>query len=93
MVSRRKSKETERLSLRCTKREKRMMEKVAEKKGLSLTQCTIGLYRSASGELKREKNIASAVCRIQNLVNYMREHHIEDDYILEECDKIWDELS
>lgn len=93
MTAKRRNRETERLSIRCTKREKHMIEKYAEEKKLSLTQCTKELYRSGIQSLRRDKSIASAACRMQDLVNYMREHYIEDDYISEEGDKIWDELS
>lgn len=93
MAARQKAKETERLSLRCTKRDKSLIERVAKEKEMSLTQCTIDLYKNAGKSLKRDKNIASAACRIQTLVNYIRDHHIENDYILGECDKIWDELN
>lgn len=41
MVAKKQVRETERLSLRCTKSEKRMIERVAREEGLSLTQCTI----------------------------------------------------
>ncbi len=93
MAAKKQVRETERLSLRCTKSEKRMIERVAREEGLSLTQCTIKLYRNARKKQNRDKNTASAVCRMQTLVNYMRDHHIENDYIVEECDRIWDELS
>lgn len=93
MAAKQKAKETERLSMRCTRTEKRLIERVAKEKKMSLTQSTIDLYKNAGKELKRDKNIASAACRVQTLVNYIRDHHIEDDYILEECDRIWDELS
>lgn len=41
MAAKKQVRETERLSLRCTKSEKRMIERVAREEGLSLTQCTI----------------------------------------------------
>ena len=47
MAAKKQVRETERLSLRCTKSEKRMIERVAREEGLSLTQCTI-LRQSAS---------------------------------------------
>lgn len=93
MTAKRKNKETERLSIRCTKSDKRMIEKVAGEMGLSKTRCTVKLFKQANKSLERDKNIASAVCGIQDLVNYTREHHIEDDYIMEECDKIWHVLN
>lgn len=52
MTAKRRNRETERLSIRCTKREKHMMEKYAEEKKLSLTQCTKELYRSGIQSLK-----------------------------------------
>lgn len=88
-----KHRETERLSIRCTKREKRMIREAAEAAGETQTSYTLNLYRQAHREQRRDGSSASAVCRMQDLVNYPREHHIEDEYVLEECDRIWDELN
>lgn len=89
----RKKPKCERLSLRCTVPQKHMMDRVAEKRGLSRSRCTIALYEEENKRQKIEENIAAAVCDMQTLINHIKNHHMEDDFLMEECDKIWEELN
>lgn len=93
MAKKKKLLEVERLSIRCTKEEKEMIQKVARERGLSLTECTIKLYQEVVKKEERQKNIAAAVCDMQTLLNYLKDHYIENDYIAEGCNRIWEELN
>ena len=79
---------TERLSIRCTSREKKTIERHAEQLGMKLSDYVISILIPGSITRKQQHNRMDILISMQDLSAKIAEKY-QDENVQEELDKIW----
>ena len=88
-ITRKKSNnKTERLSIRCTSREKKTIERHAEQLGMKVSDYVISILIPGSITRKQQHNRMDILISMQDLSAKIAEKY-QDENLQEELDKIW----
>lgn len=88
-ITRKKSNnKTERLSIRCTSREKKTIERHAEQLGMKVSDYVISILIPGSITRKQQHNRMDILISMQDLSVKIAEKY-QDENVQEELDKIW----
>ncbi len=88
-ITRKKSNnKTERLSIRCTSREKKTIERHAEQLGMKVSDYVISILIPGSITRKQQHNRMDILISMQDLSAKIAEKY-QDENVQEELDKIW----
>lgn len=79
---------TERLSIRCTSREKKTIERHAEQLGMKVSDYVISILIPGSITRKQQHNRMDILISMQDLSAKIAEKY-QDENVQEELDKIW----
>jgi uncharacterized protein (DUF1778 family) len=76
---------TDRISIRCNKKEKAMVERSAKNRNITIKECVLSSVRIADGKEKKritdENNQIASMCAVNSFICYL--HNWENEYPME----------